>query len=278
MTLGGLALAVGILVDDATVAIENTYRLFEEGEEFRESVVDGAAGIAKPALISTLAICAAFTAVFALTDTPKYLFTPQALAVVFAMLTSYLLSRTLVPLLIDVIVAPEYRQKHAKTPGAQGRARDARRPAPGPHRPGCRPRRRTAPAARRAPPWRLRARLRAVPPGLCRPAARGAAPPDRHPGRRRRRARHDRRAVRLRRPGLLPADRGEPDDHASAHAHRHADRDHPAGLRAGRGHGPRGDPARTRSSRSSRTSACRRTTTTSRSRTARSSPTTTARC
>ncbi|WP_345818886.1 efflux RND transporter permease subunit [Methylobacterium fujisawaense] len=114
MTLGGLALAVGILVDDATVAIENTYRLFEEGEEFRESVVHGAAGIAKPALISTLAICAAFTAVFALTDTPKYLFTPQALAVVFAMLTSYLLSRTLVPLLIDVIVAPEYRQKHAK--------------------------------------------------------------------------------------------------------------------------------------------------------------------
>ncbi|MCJ2050183.1 efflux RND transporter permease subunit [Methylobacterium sp. J-070] len=114
MTLGGLALAVGILVDDATVAIENTYRLFEEGEEFRESVVHGAAGIAKPALISTLAICAAFTAVFALTDTPKYLFTPQALAVVFAMLTSYLLSRTLVPLLIDVIVAPEYRRKHAK--------------------------------------------------------------------------------------------------------------------------------------------------------------------
>jgi multidrug efflux pump subunit AcrB len=114
MTLGGLALAVGILVDDATVAIENTYRLFEEGEAFRESVVHGAAGIAKPALISTLSICAAFTAVFALTDTPKYLFTPQALAVVFAMLTSYLLSRTLVPLLIDVIVAPEYRQKHAR--------------------------------------------------------------------------------------------------------------------------------------------------------------------
>ncbi len=96
MTLGGLALAVGILVDDATVAIENTYRLFEEGRPFRNSVVEGAAGIAKPALISTLSICAAFVSVFALTDTPKYLFTPQALAVVFAMLTSYLLSRTLV--------------------------------------------------------------------------------------------------------------------------------------------------------------------------------------
>ncbi|NEU13802.1 efflux RND transporter permease subunit [Methylobacterium sp. BTF04] len=112
MTLGGLALAVGILVDDATVAIENTYRLFEEGEPFRKSVVEGAAGIAKPALISTLSICAAFVSVFALTDTPKYLFTPQALAVVFAMLTSYVLSRTLVPVLIDVLVAREYAQKH----------------------------------------------------------------------------------------------------------------------------------------------------------------------
>ncbi|GJD56426.1 efflux RND transporter permease subunit [Methylobacterium dankookense] len=112
MTLGGLALAVGILVDDATVAIENTYRLFEEGEPFRKSVVEGAASIAKPTLISTLSICAAFTSVFALTDTPKYLFTPQALAVVFAMLTSYVLSRTLVPVLIDVMVAREYAQHH----------------------------------------------------------------------------------------------------------------------------------------------------------------------
>ncbi|MGV7032907.1 efflux RND transporter permease subunit [Methylobacterium symbioticum] len=114
MTLGGLALAVGILVDDATVAIENTYRLFEEGEPFRKSVVEGAASIAKPTLISTLSICAAFTSVFALTDTPKYLFTPQALAVVFAMLTSYVLSRTLVPVLIDVLVAREYAMHHGE--------------------------------------------------------------------------------------------------------------------------------------------------------------------
>lgn len=112
MTLGGLALAVGILVDDATVAIENTYRLFEEGHGFRHSVAEGAAGIAKPALISTLSICAAFTAVLALTDAPKYLFQPQALAVVFAMLTSYLLSRTLVPILIDSIVRPEFDARH----------------------------------------------------------------------------------------------------------------------------------------------------------------------
>jgi multidrug efflux pump subunit AcrB len=126
MTLGGLALAVGILVDDATVAIENTYRLFEEGEPFRKSVVEGAAGIAKPALISTLSICAAFVSVFALTDTPKYLFTPQALAVVFAMLTSYVLSRTLVPVLIDVLVAREYAERHGDGVEAPRRGRIGR--------------------------------------------------------------------------------------------------------------------------------------------------------
>jgi multidrug efflux pump subunit AcrB len=111
MTLGGLALAVGILVDDATVAIENTYRLMEEGRGFRESVVEGGAGIAKPALISTLSFCSAFVSVFFLSDTPRYLFVPQAMAVVFAMLASYLLSRTLVPILIDVLVLREYEQR-----------------------------------------------------------------------------------------------------------------------------------------------------------------------
>ncbi|MBV9655059.1 MAG: efflux RND transporter permease subunit [Acetobacteraceae bacterium] len=119
MTLGGMALAVGILVDDATVAIENTYRLMEEGEEFRKAVVHGAAGIAKPALISTLSICCAFVSVLFLTDAPKFLFTPQALAVVFAMLASYLLSRTLVPILIDVLVQREHEQRQQpKTEGA----------------------------------------------------------------------------------------------------------------------------------------------------------------
>ena len=107
MTLGGLALAVGVLVDDATVAIENTYRLFEEGQPFRQAVVEGAAGIAKPTLISTLTICTAFISVVFLTDMARYLFTPQALAVVFAMIASYVLSRTLVPILIDVIVHGE---------------------------------------------------------------------------------------------------------------------------------------------------------------------------
>lgn len=121
MTLGGLALAVGILVDDATVAIENTYRLMEEGRSFKDSVVEGAAGIAKPALISTLAICSAFVSVFFLTDTPRYLFVPQAMAVVFAMLASYLLSRTLVPILIDVLVKREFDRRH----GGEGERDDA---------------------------------------------------------------------------------------------------------------------------------------------------------
>ena len=126
MTLGGLALAVGILVDDATVAIENTYRLMEEGNDFRKSVVEGAAGIAKPALISTLSICCAFVSVLFLNGAAKYLFTPQALAVVFAMLASYGLSRTLVPILIDVLVHKEYDQRHGEhkaegKPGIFGR-------------------------------------------------------------------------------------------------------------------------------------------------------------
>ena len=120
MTLGGLALAVGILVDDATVAVENTYRLMEEGHSFRKSVVEGAAGIAKPALISTLAICTAFVSVLFLTDTPKYLFTPQAFAVVFAMLASYVLSRTVVPILIDILVAKEFDQRFGENGSHHG--------------------------------------------------------------------------------------------------------------------------------------------------------------
>lgn len=115
MTLGGLALAVGILVDDATVAIENTYRLFEEGKEFRHAVTEGAAGIAKPALISTLAICAAFVSVLFLTDVARYLFTPQALAVVFAMLASYFFSRTLTPILMDQLLAHEHHGRELES-------------------------------------------------------------------------------------------------------------------------------------------------------------------
>jgi len=111
MTLGGFALGVGILVDDVTVAIENSYRLMDQGKPFREAVAKGAAGIAKPALISTLSICGAFVSLLFLTGAPKYIFTPQALAVVFAMLASYFFSRTLVPILIDVLIKREYERR-----------------------------------------------------------------------------------------------------------------------------------------------------------------------
>ena len=97
MTLGGLALAVGILVDDATVAIENINRNLEAGKELEQAILDGSAEIATPALVSTLAICIVFVPMFFLNGVAKYLFVPMAEAVVFAMLASYLLSRTLVP-------------------------------------------------------------------------------------------------------------------------------------------------------------------------------------
>ena len=100
MTLGGLALAVGILVDDATVTIENIERHIHEGKELRTAILDGAAQIAVPAFVSTLCICIVFVPMFFLTGTARYLFVPLAEAVVFAMLASYLLSRTLVPTLV----------------------------------------------------------------------------------------------------------------------------------------------------------------------------------
>ncbi len=97
MTLGGLALAVGILVDDATVTIENIHRYLAEGKDLEEAILDGAQQIAIPALVSTLSICIVFVPMFLLTGVARYLFVPLAEAVVFAMLASYLLSRTLVP-------------------------------------------------------------------------------------------------------------------------------------------------------------------------------------
>ena len=97
MTLGGLALAVGILVDDATVEIENINRNLAQGKEIIQAILDGAQQIAVPAFVSTLSICIVFVPMFFLTGVAKYLFVPLAEAVVFAMLASYLLSRTLVP-------------------------------------------------------------------------------------------------------------------------------------------------------------------------------------
>ena len=108
MTLGGLALAVGILVDDSTVTIENTHRLLEEGHQFDRAVLEGAAGIAVPTLISTLAICCVFVSVFFLQGPSQFLFTPLAMAVVFAMLASYGISRTLTPIIIRLLLRAEH--------------------------------------------------------------------------------------------------------------------------------------------------------------------------
>ena len=99
MTLGGLALAVGILVDDATVTIENINYHLEHGEDVEEAILNGAHEIAVPAFVSTLAICIVFVPMFMLAGIARYLFVPLAEAVVFAMLASYVLSRTLVPTL-----------------------------------------------------------------------------------------------------------------------------------------------------------------------------------
>jgi CzcA family heavy metal efflux pump len=99
MTLGGLALAVGILVDDATVTIENIERYLEQGHPLNEAILQGAAQISVPALVSTLSICIVFLPMFFLAGVARYLFVPLAEAVVFAMLASYVLSRTLVPTL-----------------------------------------------------------------------------------------------------------------------------------------------------------------------------------
>ena len=106
MTLGGLALAVGILVDDATVEIENTTRYLEEGLPLREAILEGAAQIAVPALVSTLCICIVFMPMFFLSGVSRFLFVPLAEAVVFAMLASYMLSRTLVPTMAMYLLKP----------------------------------------------------------------------------------------------------------------------------------------------------------------------------
>ena len=109
MTLGGMALAVGILVDDATVEIENIHRNLGLGKGVIQSILDGARQIAVPAFVSTLCICIVFVPVVFLTGAAKYLFTPLALAVVLAMSASYLLSRTLIPTMIRYLIPAELR-------------------------------------------------------------------------------------------------------------------------------------------------------------------------
>ena len=108
MTLGGLALAVGILVDDATVAIENIHRNAQLGKPLLEAILDGAQQIAVPTFVSTLSICVVFVPVFFLTGAAGSLFAPLAIAVIFAMMASYIISRTLVPTLVRFAMEREH--------------------------------------------------------------------------------------------------------------------------------------------------------------------------
>ncbi len=117
MTLGGLALAVGILVDDATVEIENIHRNLAMKKPLRQAILDGAMQIAGPTFVSTLTISIVFVSVLFLDGPPKYLFTPLALAVAFAMLASYLLSRTIVPTMVDYLLPAELAQEHGGRSG-----------------------------------------------------------------------------------------------------------------------------------------------------------------
>ena len=120
MTLGGLALAVGILVDDATVTIENIDRHLAEGKPTLEAIRDGAGEIATPALVSTMCICIVFVPIFFLSGVAKYLFAPLAEAVIFAMIASYILSRTLIPTL-----AMYWMKEHSAAAHQDGRKRFA---------------------------------------------------------------------------------------------------------------------------------------------------------
>jgi multidrug efflux pump subunit AcrB len=115
MTLGGLALAVGILVDDATVEIENINRNIDQGKEIVQAILDGASQIAVPAFVSTLSICIVFIPMFFLSGVARYLFVPLAEAVSFAMLASYLLSRTIVPTMAKYLLAGQTEETREAT-------------------------------------------------------------------------------------------------------------------------------------------------------------------
>jgi CzcA family heavy metal efflux pump len=121
MTLGGLALAVGVLVDDATVELENIERNLGMKKELKQAILDGAQQIAVPAFVSTLAICIVFVPMFFLTGVARYLFVPMAEAVVFAMLASYLLSRTLVPTLVMYLLRGHEEDSHRAPTNIFGR-------------------------------------------------------------------------------------------------------------------------------------------------------------
>src|SRR5438874_2115384 len=124
MTLGGLALAVGILVDDATVEIENNHRQLDLGKPLRQAILDGAAEVATPAFVATLSICIVFVPILFLGGVGGALFAPLAMSVVFAMLASYFLSRTFVPTMVLYLLAPEARARAQREAGHEaGRRR-----------------------------------------------------------------------------------------------------------------------------------------------------------
>jgi CzcA family heavy metal efflux pump len=116
MTLGGLALAVGILVDDATVEIENDYRHLQMGRPLRQAILDAAAEVATPAFVATLSICIVFVPILFLGGVGGYLFAPLALSVIFAMMASYFLSRTLVPTMVMFLLPAEEKRMKAPPP------------------------------------------------------------------------------------------------------------------------------------------------------------------
>ena len=202
MTLGGLALAVGILVDDATVEIENTHRNMAMKKPLVRAVLDGAQQIAAPAFVSTLSICIVFVPVLLLTGAAKYLFTPLAMAVVFAMMASYLLSRTLIPTMVHYMLKPEVKLYARGEHGETGRRQ-------GPH---------LAAALHLQPPLRADARLLHLAAALVPGSSRSGAG----------RLRHLRGGVAvaggLHRPRLLPRGRFRPDAPARPRALRHAHR------------------------------------------------------
>jgi multidrug efflux pump subunit AcrB len=209
MTLGGLALAVGILVDDSTVTIENTYRLLdEERTPLPAATLHGAAEIPIPTLVSTLAISCVFTSVVFLEGPAKYLFTPLGLAVVFAMLASYGLSRTLTPITIGQLLKGGMRVgrriRSLPLPRSRGSGRGG----------GF-----LWPVSRR-----VRTRVSAFARRLCRPVDDAADPPDHHPDFRRASARPRRHNVPFCRPRFLSCDRWRDDPtpclHAAGYSHR----------------------------------------------------------
>ena len=122
MTLGGLALAVGILVDDATVEIENNHRHLDMGKAITHAILDGASEVATPAIVATLSICIVFVPIFLITGVGGFLFAPLAMAVVFAMLASYFLSRTIVPTMFWYLIPAEMRRRVLAATGPHRRS------------------------------------------------------------------------------------------------------------------------------------------------------------